>query len=103
MVITNRKVLLIIVGLVMTAVAVIAVVFVNGKDSPIKPTSSVRLTDLIADPGARLVADYNLGDAFLKSGEKDMARKAFTTCLELAPASGDASRVREEVRQLSSA
>ena len=57
MVITNRKVLLIVVGFVLTAVAVSAFVFVKGKSSPIKATPSVRLADLIANPGARPVAE----------------------------------------------
>jgi peptidoglycan/xylan/chitin deacetylase (PgdA/CDA1 family)/uncharacterized caspase-like protein len=57
MVITNRKVLLIVVGLLLTAVAVIAVVFVKGKSSPLVPKPSVGLADLIANPGAKPVAE----------------------------------------------
>ncbi|HOI16373.1 MAG TPA: tetratricopeptide repeat protein, partial [Geobacteraceae bacterium] len=51
------------------------------------------------DP-SRAIAYYNLGDAYLKSGEKEKARKVFATYLELASTSGNASRVREILRQL---
>jgi hypothetical protein len=57
MVTIKGKVFQIVVGLLLTAVAVTAVVFVKGKGTPIKPTPSVRLDDLIANPGARPVAD----------------------------------------------
>jgi uncharacterized caspase-like protein/peptidoglycan/xylan/chitin deacetylase (PgdA/CDA1 family) len=51
------------------------------------------------DP-SRAIAYYNLGDACLKSGDKDKTRKAFTTYLELAPNSANASRVRNILQQL---
>lgn len=51
------------------------------------------------DP-SRAIAYYNLGDACLKSGDTEKTRKAFTTYLELAPNSGNASRVNEILRQL---
>jgi uncharacterized caspase-like protein/peptidoglycan/xylan/chitin deacetylase (PgdA/CDA1 family) len=51
------------------------------------------------DP-SRAIAYCNLGDALLKMGEKDKARKAFLTYLELAPKGPNAAHVRDAMRQL---
>jgi peptidoglycan/xylan/chitin deacetylase (PgdA/CDA1 family)/uncharacterized caspase-like protein len=55
--ITKRKILLIVVGLVLAAVAGMAVIFFKGKNARIESTPAARLADLIANPGARPVAE----------------------------------------------
>lgn len=49
---------------------------------------------------SRAVAYLNLGDAYFKAGERERAKKAYTTYLELVPASGNANRVRDTLKQL---
>jgi len=51
------------------------------------------------DPG-RAVAYYNLADAHARLGDKEKARKAYETYLELSPKGQDAKRAKEELRSL---
>ena len=55
--ITQRKVLLTVVCLILAAVAAIAAIFFKGKSARIEPAPGVRLADLIANPGAKPVAE----------------------------------------------
>lgn len=49
---------------------------------------------------SRAVAYLNLGDACVQSGEKEKAKKAYSTYLELVPGSKNDARVRNALKQL---
>jgi peptidoglycan/xylan/chitin deacetylase (PgdA/CDA1 family)/uncharacterized caspase-like protein len=51
------------------------------------------------DP-SRAIAYMNLGDALARAGERDRARKAYTTFLELAPTSPGAGYARQQLEKL---
>ncbi len=51
------------------------------------------------DP-SRAIAYMNLGDAQAKIGDKDKARSAYQTYLELAPASSQAAYVKQQLEKL---
>jgi peptidoglycan/xylan/chitin deacetylase (PgdA/CDA1 family)/uncharacterized caspase-like protein len=51
------------------------------------------------DP-SRAIAYRNLGDALARAGERERAKKAFTTYLELAPAGPGAGYAREQLEKL---
>ena len=51
------------------------------------------------DP-SRAVAYLNLGDAYFQSGDKDKARQAYTTYLELLPQGSGASQARAQLEKL---
>ncbi|HOI15845.1 MAG TPA: polysaccharide deacetylase family protein, partial [Geobacteraceae bacterium] len=54
---TKRKILLTVVCLILAAVAAIAAILFKGKSARIEPAPGVRLADLIANPGAKPVAE----------------------------------------------
>jgi len=51
------------------------------------------------DP-SRAIAYMNLGDAFARAGERDKARGAYKTYLELAPAGGGAGYAKQQLEKL---
>jgi Flp pilus assembly protein TadD len=51
------------------------------------------------DP-SRAIAYMNLGDASRRAGDKDKARNAYKTCLELAPTASAAAYARQQMQQL---
>jgi len=54
---------------------------------------------LAMDP-SRAIAYCNMGDAHLRLGEREKAKKAFQTCVELAPKSPSAGYAQEMLKQL---
>ncbi|QBG85435.1 tetratricopeptide repeat protein [Xanthomonas oryzae] len=56
-------------------------------------------TTLKIDP-SRAVAYLNLGDAYAKAGDREKARKAYSTYLELQPQGSGAAQARAQLQSL---
>ncbi|MDB5801161.1 MAG: polysaccharide deacetylase [Rhodocyclales bacterium] len=73
--------------------------FVFFKQQKYKEAARWFENTLKIDP-SRAIAYRNLGDACVKSDDKDCARKAFKTYLELAPTGSGAEYVKQELGKL---
>jgi len=73
--------------------------FVFFKQQKYKEAARWFENTLKIDP-SRAIAYRNLGDACVKSEDKDCARKAFKTYLELAPTGSGAEYVKQELGKL---